>query len=155
MPAREISVANASVRLELGTTSLARVRARVRALLAGYTGLVVEDAVQITDQLVTNAHQHGQPPRTCRLALLDRGRRLRIEVDDASPAEPVPRTPDRFGGLGLILIQRLASAWGVFHHAGHKIVWAELALTGRRTNCHLASAPGVTVSRRTVWRPGR
>jgi len=104
------------------------VRQLVRDLLTGHAGVVVDDAVLMADELVTNAHRHGRAPRVCRLTVVDHGRRLRIEVDDASPREPRPRIPDHTGGRGLILVDRLASRWGFDHHGDHKTVWAELAL---------------------------
>jgi hypothetical protein len=120
------------------------IRQLVRALLTGHAGIVVDDAVLIADELVTNAHRHGQAPRTCRLTVANHHTRLRIEVDDASPREPRPRTPDHTGGRGLILIDRLASQWGFDHHGDHKTVWAELTLNTRRHNSH---APHLTVVR--------
>ena len=70
----------------------------------------------------------GTAPRVCRFGFLDQGRCLRIEVDDTAPEQPRIRTPDRTGGRGLVLVDRLASSWGVQHHAQHKTVWAELQL---------------------------
>src|SRR5690349_8129136 len=116
------------VRMDLSTTSLADARRLVRDLLDGRDGIRVEDAVQLTDELVSNACRHGEPPHICRLTLLDRGRRLRVEVDDSSPEQPALRAPDRTGGLGLLLIHRLASSWGVQRHPDHKTVLAELEL---------------------------
>ena len=116
------------VSCDLSTTPSRDVRRMVRDLLVGRSGITVDDAVQVTDELVSNAHQHGDTPRECRINLINHGRRLRVEVDDTSPHPPRIRTPDRTGGRGLILVGQLASAWGVHHHAGHKTVWAELAL---------------------------
>ncbi|WP_052711174.1 ATP-binding protein [Pseudofrankia sp. DC12] len=62
--------------------------------------------------------------------------RLLIEVADADPRPPRPRTPglDDEGGRGLMLVEGLAERWG--HHPattnggpGHgKVVWFEIAL---------------------------
>jgi two-component sensor histidine kinase len=120
------------------------VRDLVRALLTGRAGILIEDAVLVAEELVSNAHRHGDAPRLCRLALLGQGRRLRIEVDDASPAPPYIRTPDSTGGRGLVLVNRLASAWGVQRHTHHKTVWAELALDSPGSSGHtphMAAAP--------------
>jgi hypothetical protein len=55
------------------------------------------------------------------------------------------RTPDRSGGRGLVLVDRLASSWGVQHHADHKTVWAEVALDRTSSSSgparHLSVAP--------------
>lgn len=135
------------VECDLDTTPVREVRRRVRGLLTGLGGIRVEDAVLVADELIANAHQHGSAPRTCRLTY--RGRRLRIEVDDASPRQPRMRTPDRTGGRGMILIDRLASSWGVQNHPDHKTVWAELALDGPGSSGnapHLAVPPPVPSS---------
>ncbi|WP_125683038.1 ATP-binding protein [Amycolatopsis sp. WAC 04182] len=129
-----------TVAYDLDTTSTRAVRHGVRQALGGYRGLAVDDAVLVADELVSNAHQHGDAPRACRLELTHRGS-LRIEVDDASPRQPRRRTPDGTGGRGLLLIDRLASAWGVRNHADHKTVWVELALNREGNHApHLAAA---------------
>jgi anti-sigma regulatory factor (Ser/Thr protein kinase) len=115
---------------------LSAIRQRVRELLAGRTGLAVEDAVLVTDELVSNAYRHGLPPRTVRITARDAWQRLLIEVTDASPAQPMLRSPDRTGGLGLMLIDRLTTSWGVRRHDGHKTVWAELDLVKRDGHGH-------------------
>jgi anti-sigma regulatory factor (Ser/Thr protein kinase) len=104
---------------------LAQLRAEVRRLLQ-HTDADTEDAVQVTDELASNALRHGHSPRICRLALLGQTRRLRIEVGDTSPTEPRTRVTDGSGGLGLVLIEHLATCWGVSHRRGRKTVWAEL-----------------------------
>ena len=82
-------------------------------------------------------------PVVCRLALLDEGRRLRVEVDDAAPEEPRFRRPDQTGGRGLVLVDQLATAWGVRRYPRHKTVWADVTVDGgggqRRTR-HLAAS---------------
>jgi anti-sigma regulatory factor (Ser/Thr protein kinase) len=120
------------------------VRMLVRQCAQGRVGNAVDDAVLVTEELVTNAQRHGLSPRACRLALTDHGRCLRIEVDDASPAIPRIRTPDLRGGRGLILVDHLASAWGVEYHGRDKTVWAEVALGragGDRHRPHLSLVP--------------
>lgn len=121
----------AFVTCDLDVTPLAAVRRVAHDLLAGYSGVAVEDAVLVVDELASNASRHGQPPRLCRLALVDRGRRLRVEVDDAAPEQPRIRPADETGGRGLPLVDRLASAWGVQQHKAYKTVWAEVMLDRR------------------------
>ncbi|WET77431.1 ATP-binding protein [Amycolatopsis sp. QT-25] len=129
---------------DLDTTETRDVRHGVRQALARYRGLTVDDAVLVADELISNAHRHGDAPRTCRLELTHEGRYLRIEVDDASPRQPRPRTPDGSGGRGLMLIDRLASSWGVRNGARHKTVWAELALDREGSSGH---APHLAAAR--------
>jgi two-component sensor histidine kinase len=113
-------------------------------MLADHAGLIADDAILVADELVSNALQHGQAPRACRLILVGNGSRLRIEVDDTSPQDPEIRTPDHTGGRGLILVDRLASRWGFTHHHDHKTVWAELTLNTPRSSGH---APHLTAAR--------
>jgi hypothetical protein len=123
---------------DLDTTAAREVRRHVRELLANHRGIPVDDAVLVVDELVSNAHQRGQSPRACRLTLDEQGRYLRVEVDDASPLRPRIRTADESGGRGLLLVDRLAPAWGVTYQAHSKTVWAELALDRAGTAPHLA-----------------
>jgi anti-sigma regulatory factor (Ser/Thr protein kinase) len=127
------------VSLPIDATTFAAARQHVRRMLAGQPSILIDDAVQVTDELVSNAYRHGDPPRHVRLALIDDRRRLRIEVDDASPKEPMLRSRDRTGGLGIMLVDRLASGWGIERHEHRKTVWAELdlvrpAIPGRTPN---------------------
>lgn len=131
------------MKCDLDATPFHEVRRLTRGLLAGLRGIRVEDAVLVVDELISNAHRHGSAPRACRLTLTNHGRCLLIEVDDASPNQPRMRTPDLTGGRGMILIDRLASAWGAHSHPDHKTVWAELALDGPGSNGH---APHSTVT---------
>ncbi|WP_158854795.1 ATP-binding protein [Saccharothrix deserti] len=132
------------VSCDLDTAPAREVRRMAREVLAGHGGIVVDDAVLVVDELVGNARRHGTGPRVCWFGLIDQGRRLRVEVDDTSPRRPHLRTPDASGGRGLLVVDRLASAWGVQRHIGHKTVWAELALDRAASSArapHLAAAP--------------
>ncbi|WP_327139041.1 hypothetical protein [Nocardia sp. NBC_01327] len=53
---------------------------------------------------------------------------MRVEVNDNSTHDPHIRTPDLAGVRGMIVIDRLATAWGVIHYAVFKTVWAGLTL---------------------------
>ncbi|SFP40108.1 ATP-binding protein [Amycolatopsis rubida] len=113
---------------DLGPTSLREIRRAVQRLLAGRDGFLTSDAVLVADELAGNACRHGAAPAKCRLTA-DHGRGVfRIEVDDASSAMPRLRSPDHTGGRGLVLVDRLASCWGVRSFPRHKTVWAEFAL---------------------------
>jgi hypothetical protein len=114
--------------VDLDRTGNGDIREQVRGLLAGGDRLLGYDAVQVVDELVSNAHRHGRSPRRCRFFLDDWGNCLRVEVDDAAPELPRFRPVDATGGRGLILVDKLAMAWGVRRDAGHKTVWADLAV---------------------------
>jgi anti-sigma regulatory factor (Ser/Thr protein kinase) len=88
-----------------------------------------ETAVLLANELVTNAVEHGRGS-----AYLDatvRSGAIRLEVTDSSTVEPRPNTgvgelDER--GRGLILIDALASRWGVRPRPDGKTVWCELDL---------------------------
>ncbi|WP_442790216.1 ATP-binding protein [Nocardia sp. CDC153] len=115
------------------------IRNMVRALLVPGTGILVEDAVLVVDELVSNALAHGRPPWRCRVSLLSSPTRLRVEVDDCGAGEPYVATPGTApGGRGIVLVDCLANAWGVVRYPGFKTVWAELPLD--RPNFRVANA---------------
>jgi hypothetical protein len=76
------------------------------------------DAAQVASELVSNVllHAHGQPV----LRLQDLGDDVLIEVCDDSPLPPTP------GGLGLQLVDRMATRWGVSRQGRGKVVWCLL-----------------------------
>ncbi|WP_184574849.1 SpoIIE family protein phosphatase [Streptomyces zagrosensis] len=118
--------------------SVASARAFVRDTLQGW-GLteVVDDAVVLTSELVTNAVVHAGTAADVVCLRTDTG--VRIEVGDRYPEREVPLqsagvqfgSPDREGGRGLLLCAALASRWGVEYTATHKQVWFQLDLPDR------------------------
>jgi anti-sigma regulatory factor (Ser/Thr protein kinase) len=90
------------------------------------------DAVLIVSELVTNSvlHAHVGVDQALWLELTTFGDHLRIAVTDpGSPLEPriLPSDPAAPGGLGLRLVDRLSSAWGVEHGAaGTTRVWCDV-----------------------------
>ena len=92
-------------------------------------GYLADPAVLLVSELVTNAIQHAHPGAAGTVLRLEySGSWLRIEVHDASPHEPEPRTPDWLdeSGFGLMLVDALATKWGVQQTIQGKAVWAEL-----------------------------
>ncbi|GAA3374381.1 ATP-binding protein [Streptomyces racemochromogenes] len=92
----------------------------------------VEDVLLLVSEVVANACLHGGGPGVLVLDCTDD--RLRIEVTDSNPAPPVPsgdgRNPSRPGGHGLMIVDRLARAWGTRPGAAGKCVWVEVACPG-------------------------
>lgn len=90
----------------------------------------------ITGELCANAVQHGHVPgRDFRVRLAVTAEVLRIEVTDtrterrpASTGRPTTPPLDSETGRGLLLVEHLATRWGVTPHVGApgKAVWAEL-----------------------------
>jgi serine/threonine-protein kinase RsbW len=84
------------------------------------------DAELLLTEVVTNGVLHARSPMEVHLSV-ERDL-LRAEVSDGSPLAPVGREPDEFGGRGLLILDALASSWGVSGDASAgKTVWFELA----------------------------
>jgi anti-anti-sigma regulatory factor/anti-sigma regulatory factor (Ser/Thr protein kinase) len=115
-------------------TAAAAARAFVRRVcqtweLASPDATVVDRAVLVANELVTNAVIHAHTDVWLRLEL--RRDRLFVAVCDGSPRllRQVPPDPDAEGGRGLWLVEQLARAWGVRpHRDGGKVVWCALNL---------------------------
>jgi anti-sigma regulatory factor (Ser/Thr protein kinase) len=104
-------------------------RRYVTARSAAWAPDLVDLAVLLTSELVTNAVLHGRGP--IELLLLDDGDRLRIEVGDGEPRLPYdPGKPADLdvSGRGLMILDQLADRWG--SHARRtppgKVVWFEV-----------------------------
>ncbi|WP_326954369.1 ATP-binding protein [Amycolatopsis sp. NBC_01286] len=110
---------------------LARVRGWARAVLPDLTAELLTDIVMVLDELVSNALRHAKPPVRVRLRR-NRGK-LRIEIDDGSPTAAAPTSPSSKGGRGMRIIEKTSVAWGQLRRPGGKTVWAELALSARRS----------------------
>jgi anti-sigma regulatory factor (Ser/Thr protein kinase) len=85
-----------------------------------------EVAELLTDELVSNVVCHVGSTMEVRA---HRGRSsIRIEVDDASTELPIRRDPDDLDehGRGILLVERLASDWGVDVHDAGKTIGFEV-----------------------------
>lgn len=101
----------------------------------GVAESVIDDAVLILSELLSNACRHGRPlgealagDGDVRAAWrVDASGRLTVEVTDGGgPTRPVPATPSvtAHGGRGLNIITALAKDWGVRDDArGEVTVW--------------------------------
>jgi anti-sigma regulatory factor (Ser/Thr protein kinase) len=111
---------------------------------------LVDDAVLLTSELVTNAVVHAGTAVqvTCRLA----DGSVEVVVRDSQPASLVPEAAaaeqvpsERTGGRGLLLPSALASAWGVTYGRTAKAVWFRIGL-GRPGAASDDSLDGLTES---------
>jgi anti-sigma regulatory factor (Ser/Thr protein kinase) len=102
------------------------VRRFVRDGLRALGPNVVEDGVLLAGELAANVVEHARTGYEVRLVVA--GVRARIEVADGSAVLPAVRDlaegADR--GRGLMLLERLACAWGVEQRPEGKCVWFEL-----------------------------
>jgi len=89
---------------------------------------VCDDAVLIVSELVTNALRHGLGDIVLRASMDDGA--VAMSVTDNGAELPVLREVqrDRVGGVGLQIVERLSTTWGVAPFPGGKTVWVTLAL---------------------------
>ena len=93
------------------------------------------DAALLLTELVANCVRHARSPMQIRLTV--EHDLLRAEVRDGSALNPIPREPDEHGGRGVLILNALASSWGVLGHPGAgKTVWFELAGCDPAVSCH-------------------
>lgn len=133
-------------------TAAAAARRFVRDTLHGWvagastdgTGLV-DDAVLLTSELVTNAVVHAGTPVQVTCTLADDS--VEVVVSDNHPARLVPEPAandhppaERTSGRGLLLPAALASAWGVTYGRVSKSVWFRLAPAVQAAVGHAAAS---------------
>ncbi|MEV7400194.1 ATP-binding protein [Streptomyces sp. NPDC091267] len=129
---------SSSMAVPHGPAGVGQARRRMREQLRshGVSDSVVDDAVLILSELLSNACRHGRPlgrhtdvgDGDVRAAWrVDRTGGLTVEVTDGGgPTRPVPATPSvtARGGRGLNIISALAQAWGVRDDSsGEVTVW--------------------------------
>ncbi len=120
-------VLQASMRLPGQPSGAADARRFVRAtLLAWGMAQRGDSLVLVADELLTNAIKHAATDIELRLCRLSG--RLVIEVRDEDARLPRLATAARYDERhrGLLIVQRLASRWGVRPVGKGKVVWAEI-----------------------------
>ena len=106
---------------------LASARRWAQARLASLTDADRVDAVIVVGELLENAYVHATGPQQLRLHVAHDPCVVTVAVADTGTGEPRRRVPGGAGGRGLLLVDKLALAWGVGHHDDGKVVWARLA----------------------------
>ncbi|MFG2667449.1 SpoIIE family protein phosphatase [Streptomyces sp. NPDC048387] len=119
--------------------SVAAARAFVRDTLQGWGFAdIVDDAVVLTSELVTNAVIHAGTQAEVLCLRAEGG--VRVEIADRYPERELPlrhpderpyADPDRESGRGLMLCAAIATRWGVEYTPTHKHVWFRLDLPDR------------------------
>lgn len=130
--------ARAAASFDPAGRSVATARAFVRDTLQGWGYAdVVDDAVVLTSELVTNAVIHAGTTADVLCLRTEEG--VRVEVADRYPEREIPiqgtgrslGNLDRENGRGLLLCAALASRWGVDYTPTIKLVWFQLDLPQR------------------------
>ena len=148
----------AAAAFEPEPTAVAAARRFVRETLnswhlSGRDDPMVDDAVLLTSELVTNAIVHAGTgvELTCRL----KGAAVEVSVLDRHPARMIPDPPggraeaDRPNGRGLLLSGALSSSWGVTYAPTTKVVWFQLGLGSAP-----GGAPAATPAENETWTGG-
>lgn len=98
-------------------------------------GHALEDVLVVASELTANAVLHSGGSSRDRLAIearLDPGSVVLAVCDPGRSgvsAKPRPADPNRPGGFGLRIVEKIASDWGAERDCGYR-VWAEVPLTG-------------------------
>nr|WP_328707574.1 SpoIIE family protein phosphatase [Streptomyces sp. GS7] len=146
-----VITARAAATFEPVGRSVATARAFVRDTLQGWGCVdIVDDAVVLTSELVTNAVVHAGTAADVLCLRTDGG--VRVSVADRYPEREIPLQsagqamvhPDREGGRGLLLCGALAARWGVEYTAAQKHVWFHLELPERPAGTR-AAGPALPV----------
>ena len=94
---------------------------------------LVDDAVLLTSELVTNAVVHARTPSVMSLRLA--GGVLAVTVRDGDPRPMYRPEPGATGahdgdhGRGLLILDAMADAWGTLPTADGKVVWATMTVS--------------------------
>jgi anti-sigma regulatory factor (Ser/Thr protein kinase) len=118
------------VRLPLDARAPGAARVLVGRLRGRVPALVLDDALLVVSELVTNSVCHSGASDGAMIVRVElTGTMVRLEVEDPGRGGVIaPRTPDLGGGFGLNLVQGLCERWGLERvAAGGTRVWAQLA----------------------------
>ncbi|MEA2364784.1 MAG: hypothetical protein QOE69_1065 [Thermoleophilaceae bacterium] len=115
-----------------GTRAAGLARRSILSVEAGLPDSVRHRLALLLSELVTNAIQHGGAGEheTIQVRINSSYEKVRVEVFDPGPNATGPRNRlEPQGGYGLLLVDRLASAWGRDRvPGGGSLAWFELEL---------------------------
>lgn len=124
-----VGVSRLELQLPHTTESVRRARRTIAAFLepAELPVSIIDDVLLLVSELVTNAVIHAGSPAVVRLdADIER---IKVAVADRDAGRaPAVVEPEPFSssGRGVLLVDRLASRWGVEPQRQGKVVWFEL-----------------------------
>ncbi len=134
---------SSTMALPHGPAGVGEARRRLRTDLRrrGAPETVVDDAVLVLSELLSNAYRHGRPldegDREIGIRVgwhIDEDGLLTLEVTDGGgPTRPTTSSPSLTarGGRGLGIVGTLSLDWGVSDRPGAVTVWAVLPVRGR------------------------
>ena len=98
----------------------------VREALASLDQEAVDDGILLVSEVATNVVEHARTIYEVRV--IQEGQWARVEIADGSGVIPAVRdlAVDADRGRGLMLLKRLAAAWGVEERPDGKCVWFEV-----------------------------
>jgi anti-sigma regulatory factor (Ser/Thr protein kinase) len=105
---------------------------RARRFVAEHAGDIAGDGALtlLTSELVTNGVLHARTHLRVGIATSRDHVLVTVADDDGSGSLVIPPPDDgRPSGRGLLLVDAIASQWGVFRHPGGKTVWFTLPRT--------------------------
>lgn len=105
------------------------------------------DVLLVLAELLDNAYRHAGGAVQLRLNRLDDPCEITVAIADTGRGSPRLREPDDEGGRGLLLVDRICSAWGTSHHDSGKVVWGRVACADPGFACPPASSTGADGSR--------
>jgi anti-sigma regulatory factor (Ser/Thr protein kinase) len=127
--AMECERRSADIEVRLAANEMAPREARkfVRRHLEKRHPALVDDALVVVSELVTNAIT-AAPDTPIFVALLPESGRVVLEVWDMSPQPPIVRSSDALAtsGRGLRVVQELSVTFGCYQKGRWKVVWARL-----------------------------
>jgi anti-sigma regulatory factor (Ser/Thr protein kinase) len=116
-----------TIELAPGPSAPRAARATVRRMLPDADPRVVERAMLVVSELVTNAVMHADTEIVLDVSV--DGNHVRVLVEDGDPR--IPEALDDsgpHGGFGLHIVERLADSWGIAPRDNGKAVWVDLLL---------------------------
>ncbi|HEU5008873.1 MAG TPA: ATP-binding protein [Jatrophihabitantaceae bacterium] len=131
---REPPSDDAVLALPAGSEAPALARAYLHDRAGYLPQALLDDALILVSELVTNAVQHGRPKIMLRVRETPPG--IGVYVSDGGSGRPEAPSgePDQYAvrGRGLRIVDALASDWGVEQVGSEtgKVVWFELGLDG-------------------------
>jgi anti-sigma regulatory factor (Ser/Thr protein kinase) len=168
MPAARVAPATHTEMLPHTSTSVRQARAHLAAVLyeRGVLPPVVDDAVLILSEFVTNALRHARALSTGEIRVnwsLNGEGLLRIEVTDGGgttrpSTKPYSMSVSAHAGRGLEIVDQLADRWGSQREEGgdEYTVWAELLVRARHAAVRRGRERGGSATPATVTAlPGR